>query len=372
MLTPWRNHLKDCAHRKKGRSCVKCSCPVWADGTLDGRRYRKSLDTRDWARAIRRMAEIEDQDAPRLKPINEAAAAFRNHIAPLEPSTQRKYNNVLKQLQAYCTTAKLHDVGDITLDQLDAYRAGRGLSRITAQKELEILRQFFGFCFERKWSDENPAKRIKSAKNIKQTEVVPYTPDEITKMLTACDAIGRTTYERRRARAMILLLNNTALRISDLATIARDRVRDGRVLLRTKKSGDTVYLPLWNETQKALDALPDPRGTVGESRHYFWNAVTTPRALSRVVARTLAAVFTKSKVAKAHAHRFRHTLATRLLGMGGTVQEVADILGNSPEIVLKHYAKWSQARQQRIDELMTAAQLRPGVAAAEVVKDRIM
>ena len=29
--------------------------------------------------------------------------------------------------------------------------------------------------------------------------------------------------------------------------------------------------------------------------------------------------------------------------MGATEQEVADILGNSAEIVRKHYAKWSQA-----------------------------
>jgi hypothetical protein len=49
--------------------------------------------------------------------------------------------------------------------------------------------------------------------------------------------------------------------------------------------------------------------------------------------------------------------------MGGTEQEVADILGNSPEIVRKHYAKWSQARQQRIDDLMRKAQVSPGVVA---------
>jgi integrase len=66
----------------------------------------------------------------------------------------------------------------------------------------------------------------------------------------------------------------------------------------------------------------------------------------------LAAVFKKSGVAKAHAHRFRHTLATELLGAGASFEEVADILGNSPEIVRKHYAKWSTARQARIDTLM--------------------
>ncbi len=363
MLAPWRNHLRSCPHRDKGRAYVKCACPVWADGALDGRRYRKSLDTRDWARAIKKMAALEDPQAPRLKPIPEAVTAFEQHILNLEPSTQRKYKNVLRKFQAHCKAAGLHDVADVTVERLDAYRAARAISRITAQKELETLRQFFTFCQERRWSDDNPARRIKSAKNVKPAEVVPYTSNELTRIIAACDEIGRGPYERLRARAMILLLNNTALRVSDVATLSRDRVRDGRILVRTKKTGDTVYLPVWSDTQAGLDALPLPRGTGSEARYFFWNEASSRRAVVGIAERTLAAVFKKSEVANAHAHRFRHTLATRLLGMGGTEQEVADILGNSPEIVRKHYAKWSQARQQRIDDLMRKAQVSPGVVA---------
>jgi integrase len=62
-------------------------------------------------------------------------------------------------------------------------------------------------------------------------------------------------------------------------------------------------------------------------------------------------------VPHAHAHRFRHTLATELLGNGASFEEVADILGNSAEIVRKHYAKWSPARQSRIDDLMARVHL---------------
>ena len=71
-----------------------------------------------------------------------------------------------------------------------------------------------------------------------------------------------------------------------------------------------------------------------------------------IAERSLSAVFKASMVPHAHAHRFRHTLATELLGNGASFEEVADILGNSPEIVRKHYAKWSPARQSRIDDLM--------------------
>ena len=72
----------------------------------------------------------------------------------------------------------------------------------------------------------------------------------------------------------------------------------------------------------------------------------------RAAERTLTPVFAKSGVPRAHAHRFRHTLATELLEQGWTFEDVADVLGNSPNIVRKHYAKWSRGRQDRITDMM--------------------
>jgi site-specific recombinase XerD len=63
-------------------------------------------------------------------------------------------------------------------------------------------------------------------------------------------------------------------------------------------------------------------------------------------------VYKASGVAKATSHRFRHTLATEVLEMGGTIEEAADILGDSEGIVRKHYAKWSAGRQARISDLL--------------------
>jgi site-specific recombinase XerD len=273
-------------------------------------------------------------------------------VQGLEFSTQRKYRNTVEQLRAYFEGAKIADISEVTLEQLDAFRASRKLGPVTASKELQVLRQFFGFCVNRKWTGENIAKQAETPRNVRPAEVIPYTTAEVSRIVAACDVIGRTSYERLRARAMVLLLSNTALRVSDVALLARDRVRDGRVILRTLKTGDIVSLPIWRETQTALDALPLPRGTEDGGPFFFWNGTMSKRAAVGIAERTLAAVFKASGVAKAHAHRFRHTLATRLLGSGASEQEVADILGNSPAIVRKHYAKWSKGRQDRIDSLM--------------------
>ncbi|MEK7752470.1 MAG: tyrosine-type recombinase/integrase [Acidobacteriota bacterium] len=356
MLNLYRRHTPRCPQRAKGSEWTKCACPLWCDGELDGKRVRRSLKTRDWQRALRKMAALESPDAPRFKPVVEATRSFLEHCAFLESSTRRKYRNVMRQFEAHCDRAGIAEVEAVTLEHLDGFRAQRNLSPTTATKELQTLRQFLGFCLERRWVRENIAKRLKAPSNVRPSAVEPYTPEEMARIIAACDAVGRGSYERLRARAMILLLRHTGLRISDVATLRRDCVRDGQILLHTQKTGGTVYLPIPAELEAALAALPPPRGAGADPRFFFWNAVTSRRAVVGIAERSLAAVFKRSGVTGAHAHRFRHTLATDILARGGTEQDAADTLAISPQVVRRHYAKWSVARQQRITTLMRGLQ----------------
>jgi integrase len=150
---------------------------------------------------------------------------------------------------------------------------------------------------------------------------------------------------------MVLLLRYTGLRVSDVATLASDRVNNGRIYLHTMKNGKPVFLPLPAMLINVLDGLPEPKGTTGQSRYLFWSGNGTTRAFIRGVTRTLARVFELSEVRGAHAHRFRHTLATALLEKGWTTEDVSDVLGSTPEIIRKHYAQWTFQRQERISRL---------------------
>jgi site-specific recombinase XerD len=369
MLTIWRRHTKSCPHRNRGREVLKCSCPLWADGYVAGRRVlRQSLKTRDMARARKHAVALESPDNKAFKPIADAATAFLDHCLSqgLKDSSVRKYRNVLAKLRAYCEQEGLDTVGELTAEGIDAFRSARGLKAITAMKELEILRVFLGFCLDRRWTEDNAARRVKSPRNIRPNEVVPFTAGEVGAILKACSGFGRGAYERARTKAMILTLRYTALRIGDVAMLARDRIsKDSdrwRIFLRTEKSGQPVFLPVPSDMKAALDSVPIPRGTSGESRYFFWSGNSSEKALKAVADRSLRSVFRASGVPKAHAHRFRHTLATELLGCGASFEDVADILGNSPEIVRKHYAKWSPARQARIDALMEHVRFEDGKA----------
>jgi len=320
-------------------------------GELNGRRVRESTKLRDWQRAVRKLAAMESPGAHQPKPLSQAIEAF-HQAADLAPSTVIKYRRVLSNLADLAARRGIRDVEEITVEDLDALRAERKICALTWTKEVEIYRQFFRFCIDRDWTEKNPATRIVLPRNIKPTEKEPYTVEETIRILAACDAMGRTGYERARARAMVLLLRYTALRVSDVALLEKGRVRNGEIHVRTLKTGKAVWLPVHPELRAALETLPEPRGADGSSGYFFWSGNGAPESAVRDVKRTLAAVFRKSGVVGAHPHRYRHTLASELLAAGWNFEDAADILGNSPAMVRKHYAKWSRGRQDRIAEVM--------------------
>jgi len=351
----YRRHLRTCRHRRKGQNFAGCQCPIWIDGTLNGKRYRRAAKTTDWQKALRKLAALESAGEDQTgKTLVEALAAWDSYLVTqrLRDSTLVKYSRLTRQFSAWCDEQGYVMVGQITNDVLDVFRASRKhIAANTSIKELQTFRTFFSFCVSRRWCTANPAKEIKLPR-AKPNEVEPYTKEQLAAILAACDDIGQQPYERLRARALILIMRHTGLRISDALMLRKDRVRDGQIMLFTRKTGGHVLLPIPQGMEFALECLPYPEPNTVDNGYYFWNGKATGKRLLESAERLLRSVFRKSGVAGAHAHRFRHTLATDLLARGATEQDAADILGISPAIVRRHYGKWSQTRQNRIYEMM--------------------
>ena len=155
----------------------------------------------------------------------------------------------------------LGTIDEIELEDLNAFRGARGVSAGTWAKELGTIRHFFRLCLDNQWITRSWAQRVAMPKNVTPATREPYEPNEVARVIAACDRIGRGPYERLRARAMMLLLRYTALRISGVATLKRDRIRDGEIFVRTTKNGKAVRLPVHADLQAALDILPLPRGS---------------------------------------------------------------------------------------------------------------
>jgi hypothetical protein len=179
----------------------------------------------------------------------------------------------------------------------------------------------------------------------------PYTQEEIIRILAATESFGESSYERLRTRAIVLLLRYYGLRVSDVATLRKDRIRNDYIFLHALKNRATIWLPVYPEVRSALERLPLPHGAGTDCEYFFWTGRGARDGHIKTLDRTLKAMFA-ARVAKAHAHRFRHTLATQILVAGGTIEDAANILGDSPEIIRKHYAKWPTDYQRRTVEVL--------------------
>lgn len=292
----YRRHLKTCRHRKKGQNFAGCKCPIWIDGALNGKRYRRALETCDWEKAERKKAGLESTGEDKTsKTVADALAAWDRSLGvqALRESTIRKYRRLKQRFSTWCEDKGYILLNQITTEVIDAFRTERPkIQASTSAKELEILRGIFSFCMDRGWSHDNPARRIKTPK-VRPKEKLPYTPQEMVAILSACDLIGQEAYERQRARAMILVMRHTGLRVGDSFLLRKDHIREGRVFLHAKKNSQPVFLPIPVELQRALESLPLPFGSDRDSGYFFWNGKGDPESALTRVEKALHSVYAK-------------------------------------------------------------------------------
>jgi hypothetical protein len=222
-LTLLRRHKSTCPDRDKGPNFLKCKgrCRLYAYGFENGEKVFFSLKTSDLQRASTRLTEQKAGEPSRQahKTVADAVQAFLMHKGNKSPETVRKYRRHLGLFSSYCEQNNLRNIDDVTVQALDPYVQANRATRISWNKQVEHLRTFFSYAVARKWCDDNPAREIEFEEIPEGEETVPYTRQEVSCIISACDRIGRRSYERLRARAIVLLLRFTGMRISDVITL---------------------------------------------------------------------------------------------------------------------------------------------------------
>lgn len=344
MLTLYRRHSADCPH-SSDPYWKKCRCPMWVRGVLEGRAIKQTVQCRSWDKAAATIREWEEDQAvpeekPRISP-SRAKVAFLAELKTRKVSAAsiRKFELLLGSLEKWCARDGIEDMKDLDVPQVRAFRNEWTWGPLTSAKYLERTRQFFKFSVQNKWMSENPALFLKTPK-IPPTQVAPFEPEELAKIIAEAE-------KNPRHLALVLLLRHSGLRIADAVCLKRNRIKDGKLFLYPAETGQPVWLPLPDVVNEALEKCPN------RSREYFfWTGVSKKQTVVNDWRDDLARLFKRAGVSTGHPHRFRHTLAARLLEQGVPISEVAVILGNSARIVEKHYAGWNLARQRKLEELV--------------------
>lgn len=350
MLDLYRRHLKECKNAGRGRAATNCKCPIWAAGELNGEYSRKSLRTRNWTTAARRIQEWESDPSKAVHSplLADAVKIYLDDCRArrLAASTIDSYETTLGYLAAFRKGAR---ADELNLGSLTEFRISRKVQPSTSVKELTTLKAFFRFCLKRKWVYANYPKELELPK-VDSVPTMPFTPEEIAATVKACDRLehgdpAQVEYVRNRARAEVLVLLYSGVRISDMVKLERKSVdlKTGKMLLRVMKTRVPLYVHLNRDAVEALEALPD-RGP-----YFFWTGRGQLITAIKNARRTIQRVLKLANVA-GHPHRFRDTFSVGLLERGEDLRTVQLLLGHkSIKTTEKHYAPYVKSFQAILD-----------------------
>jgi len=390
------------------RTWKKCSCPIYASGTLSRSFKRKNTEQTSWHEAKAVAADWETAGRwqsdtpppPRSLPqpsletnpltsegatIERAVTAFlAEHAESSAPNTRKMYGIIMKKLQAHSA-----EKGYVMIDQwgpidVREFRQSWNVSPATGAKNMSVVKTFFEFALSNEWITRNPARLVKNPRarvgdGPRMKERSPFTDEELRRMFEACekqygkrvirwsrkvhhrsaeptDTVNyRYKWDGQDLADFISVSVYTGLRISDVCTFHIDRLLPtGECRIRTTKNGRNVYtwVPEWLQERIRVRAKEHGPLIFGKHSTRDMNVVTDVwrRKLKRLW--DLCGPWPETPTP----HRFRHTFARILLQRPSvTVRDVAELLGDTEEMIRRHYAAWVTERQERLTAVLKEA-----------------
>jgi site-specific recombinase XerD len=258
------------------------------------------------------------------------------HTKRLEGCTDQTIDNYRVTLKNFMYTT-LKPFNDITTldcrNYLIEYKDERNISNNTLDDMRRVLNTFFKFLEEEDFILRSPMKKVHRIKGEKVVKL-PFTEEDIERIRDACDTI--------RDLALIDFLNSSGVRVGELKALDQDDVdlvnREGIVYGKGNKER-IIYIDSKCKVhlEKYLISRFDRNPALFVSERKPFGRLTKA-GIEDIVKR----IGNKAGVRNAHPHRFRRSLATRLIKKNVPIEQVQRILGHSKIETTLIYAEVSQ------------------------------
>src|SRR5262252_3149595 len=408
---PLNSYSTEVEERRK--SWQKCSCRIYACGTLNGVFQRLATRQREWSHAREVLApylaagrwDIVPPDAPPPPP----AAPPSGTAAPAEAggtlidraveacirdqeasgaarNTVRKYRVVLGKFARFSHTLGLRYLEEWKPSHVRQFRDSWGVSPLTASKNLGVLKPFFEIFCEDEVLDRNPARIRTRANRAVRTggeagsagQKNPFTNEELARMLDGCRTLGATDIrewpKKRDGRQIVAITQYrdyrrkwtgedladfiqlsyfTGLRISDVATFDISRLTPEGVRLRATKNGAWVCVPIPEFLRDRIRARARRLGP----RIFGEHQTSDINVVADVWRRKLIRLWEQAGPwrEKPTHHRFRHTFVRLLLENATPLAVIAELTGDTEQMIRRHYSAWMPGRQENVTRIIEEA-----------------
>lgn len=280
--------------------------------------------------------------------VADAIASFRSFKARRAPTTRAKIKLLLERLQTFLERRKIFRIDEVKLPDLTDFRAIWTGAATTQRRDQEIIRSFFWYCFHSDFTPKNPAVHLDPIP-VARPKTDPFTHEQQIAIFNALadfpDEYGRKgTPIALQTKAFVYVLRYTGMAIGDVTKLAKADVQGCRIRTYRKKTGEDVFAKVPQFVVDALlSASPD------SETYFFWSGEGLIHTRTSKWGDRLRKLFKLAKVEGCTPYMFRHTLARDFLEDGGSMAELAELLGNTSQICERYYSKWDKRRQDRLE-----------------------
>lgn len=241
----------------------------------------------------------------------------------ISPGRLKHYNVCKNKLNEYNQYLTWRDIDDSFPDKVERFIRNTGVNSSTLASNMAVIKATFKRAKKAKLLVADPFESYTIPKVIEGTPEY-LTEDEINKFSDAVQSL--TDSAHKRAGYYFLLSCYTGYRLSDSMGFDYDKsVSNDQIVLRAKKNNTLVSIPVHTRLKPVLEYVR-----------------ATPVNLSEEKIREYVKTICKFAGITKHVkfHTSRHSFAMLLMAKGFSIDEVADMLGDTPAVA-KTYAKIS-------------------------------
>jgi integrase/recombinase XerC len=242
------------------------------------------------------------------------------------------YKNDLRSFKEFCKSE--YDTDDliaVVYPQLRSWivsLVNSGVSNNTINRKVSSLKSFYKFLQKTKQKEFNPLAKHKALKVVKKVQV-PFTVDEINKVIDALDVASDFTSVRNRL--IVELFYSTGIRRIELVNLQLTSVDfyKGTIKVLGKRNKERI-IPLIASVLKTVQEYLSLREGVVSNESALFVTEKGNKIYETLVYRVINNYFSRvSTKVKKSPHILRHSFATHLLNQGADLNSVKELLGHS-------------------------------------------
>lgn len=259
------------------------------------------------------------------------------------PNTIKNYLADIKHFQEFVgvhTGDGVSAATQNTLKKFVQHLKKSGLAVSTINRRIQSLRTFYNVLIKEGYRSDNPLDGIKPLKVAKQNETKWLERHQVRAIFEAIDNYPQGEEKRVRDRAIISVLVNTGLRVSELCNLKLEHLDfENGIIEVTGKGSKYRKVPFPKASQKAVKRWLQYRDL---DTPYLFHTERSPRMTDRAV-QHIAQKLSERLNFKFTVHQLRHTALKNIADATGKIEIVASVAGHEDVNTSKRYIEPSLA-----------------------------